>query len=477
MRAMGSWNGPKMDDAPAGDYFEFLDRKAQLEGMHGFEPLWLPDCLFDFQRALVDWSLRKGRAANLSDCGLGKSVMELTWAENVYRKTGKPVLIVTPLAVAAQTVHEAEKFGMAAAVSRDGSLPDSITVTNYERLHLFDPSKLGGVVCDESSAIKNFDGVRRAIVTELMRKLPYRLLATATAAPNDYVELGTSSEALGYLGHMDMLGRFFVNAMNNSNTKGAYRGQRRDAGLKWRFKGHAEQHFWRWVCSWARACRKPSDIGFSDDRFKLTELVEQVHIVKAKRLAPGMLFELPAEGLHEQREEQRRTIVERCERAAALINAHNEPAVAWCHLNDEGRMLSKLIPGAIEIKGADEPERKEELFDEFGSGRARVLIIKPKIGAWGLNWQHCAHMTWFPSHSFEQYYQAVRRCWRFGQTRNVHVDIVTTEGGLLTQENLQRKAAQADEMFTSLVAHMNNAMAIDRSSTFNTKTEIPAWLS
>lgn len=457
-------------------YDSFLDCKAQLEGMHGFEPFEIPRLAMDFQSDLIAWSLRKGRAAIWADCGLGKSLMELAWAANVHQKTGKPVLVATPLAVSSQMASEARKFWLDAAVSRDGQLKAPIVITNYERLHLFNANDLGGFVCDESSAIKNFDGVRRAVVTDLMRKLPYRLLATATAAPNDYIEVGTSSEALGYLGHMDMLGRFFVNNMNNANTKGAYRGQKEDAGLKWRFKGHSEMHFWRWVCSWARAVRKPSDLGYADDRFVLPPLREVAHIVKAKRLAPGMLFELPAEGLHEQREESRRTMEERCERAAALVMAHNEPAVMWCHLNTEGELLRKLVPGSIEIKGSDEPERKEELFEEFGQRRARVLVIKPKIGAWGLNWQHCAHMTWFPSHSFEQYYQAVRRCWRFGQTRPVTVDIVTTEGGMLVQENLQRKAKQADTMFASLVEHMNNALAIERSQNFNAKTEVPSWL-
>lgn len=476
MRAFSTQYAEQLGEASM-PYESFLDHKAQLEGMHGFEPLWLPSFLFDFQAALVDYALRKGRAAIFADCGLGKTAMQLAWAENVARKTNSPVLVITPLAVSQQTIEEAAKFGIEARISRDGSLKSGINVTNYERLHMFDPATIGGVVCDESSAIKSFNGVRRALVTDLMRKVKYRLLSTATAAPNDYIELGTSSEALGYLGHMDMLGRFFVNDMNNSNTKGAYRGQKRDAGMKWRFKGHAEDHFWRWVCSWARACRRPSDLGFDDTRFKLPDLVEREHLVRANKLAPGMLFDLPPEGLHEEREEQRRTIIERCERVAALVNGTGKPAVAWCHLNDEGKALRDMIPDAIEIKGQDEPERKEELFHAFASGQARVLIIKPKIGAWGLNWQHCAHMTFFPSHSFEQYYQAVRRCWRFGQTQPVTVDIVTTEAGMGVQENLQRKARQADEMFSALVRHMNNAMAIERTHHYTQKAEVPQWLS
>lgn len=477
MKAQHSTYADASDAAPLDSYAAFLDRKAQLDGMHGFEPVWMPDFLFDFQRALVEWNLRKGRTATFADCGLGKTAMELVWAQNIVQRENSPVLLITPLAVSQQTMEEAHKFGIEAHVSRDGAVRPGINITNYERLHLFTASDFAGIVCDESSAIKSFDGVRRAIVTDLMRKVKYRLLATATAAPNDFIELGTSSEALGYLGHMDMLGRFFVNDMNNSNTKGAYRGQKREAGLKWRFKGHAEEHFWRWVCSWARACRRPSDLGFSDERFILPPLEEREHIVKARKLAPGMLFELPAEGLHEEREEQRRTVTERCERVADLVNGTGKPAVVWCHLNDEGKLLSKLIPGSVEVKGADTPEEKEETFVAFARGDVRVLITKPKIGAWGLNWQHCAHMTFFPSHSFEQYYQSVRRCWRFGQKQPVRVDIVTTESGHGVQENLQRKARQADEMFAALSQNMNNSLNIARSSSFNTPTEVPQWLS
>lgn len=239
-------------------YASFLARKAQLDDQAGFEPEWMPDFLFPFQAALVEWAVRQGRAALFADCGLGKTPMQLVWAENVRQRTGKPVLIAAPLAVTFQVETEAQKFGVDANVSRDGRVAAGITVTNYDRLHHFDPSQFGGVVCDESSAIKAFDGGRRALVTDFLRKLPYRLLCTATAAPNDYLELGTSSEALGYLGYMDMLSRFFVN--DGKVPHGHIR-----RGPAWRFKGHAEQPFWRWVSSWARAMRRPSDLGFSDD--------------------------------------------------------------------------------------------------------------------------------------------------------------------------------------------------------------------
>jgi hypothetical protein len=404
--------------------------------------------------------------------------MQLVWAENVRRHTGKPVLILTPLAVAAQTVGEAAKFGIEAGISRDGRVAGPITVTNYQRLHHFDRTAFGGVVCDESSALKAFDGETRKLVTEFLRPLPYRLLATATAAPNDYIELGTSSEALGELGYMDMLGRFFKNDQNNTVKGQRYRWSKVGTfgNVRWRFKGHAEEAFWRWVASWARAMRKPSDRGFDDDGDILPDLIHREHVVEPRNAREGTLFaDLPAVGLDEEREEQRRTLTERCEQVAALV-AHDRPAVVWCHLNDEGDRLARLIPDAVQVKGSDSLEAKEEALVAFSRGEVRVLVTKPKIGAWGLNWQHANHMTFFPSHSYEQYYQAVRRMWRFGQTRPVTVDIVTTPGGHEALANLQRKANQADRMFTSLVAHMNDAVRIDRGREFTEAAAIPAWL-
>lgn len=453
-------------------YSEFLDRKAQLEGDHGFAPVWMPEFLFDFQQSLVEWALRKGRAAIFADCGLGKTIMELVWAENVVRHTGGSVLLLTPMAVAHQIEREAERFGIRAAVSRDGTPRAGITITNYEKLHLFDAARFVGVACDESSILKGYRGATRGAITAFMRKHAYRLLASATAAPNDYIELGTSSEALGYLGHMDMLNRFFKNDLNNS-AQGRMRGE----VIKWRLKGHAELPFWRWVCSWARAVRRPSDLGFDDARFVLPPLIEREHLVDHTDPAEGMLFALPAVGLKEQREERRRTLVERCERVAGLVNGTGQPALVWCHLNDEGDQLEKLIPDAQQVSGSDSDDRKEEKLTAFADGSVRVLITKPSIGAWGLNYQHCNHITFFPSHSYEQYYQGVRRCWRFGQQRPVTVDIVTTEGDRGVLANLQRKAAQADRMFSNLVAEMNAAMAIDRAARFDSHMEVPAWLS
>ena len=460
-------------------YRSFLDSKLQNGALHGFKPTFLPSCLFDFQGALAEWNCFKGRSADFADCGLGKTLIQLVWGQNVVEHTNRPVLDLTPLAVSSQTVREAEKFGIEATRSVDGKPGRGITVTNYEKLHLFNPADYAGVILDESSILKSFDGQRRSAITEFMRTIPYRLLCTATAAPNDYIELGTSSEALGELGHIDMLNRFFKNDRNTSDTRQIVRkapgmGGPQSAG--WRFKGHAEMAFWRYVCSWARACRRPSDLGFADERFILTRLIEREHIVETKTLAPGKLFATSATNMREEREERRRTITERCEKAADLTFDTKQPYVIWCHLNDEGNLLEKLCKGAVQVKGGDSDETKEEAYQAFASGQIRGIITKPKIGAWGLNWQHCAHVVTFASHSFEQYYQAVRRCWRFGQTRDVVVDLVATEGEQGIKDNMRRKSDQADRMFSRLVEHMNEAQQLKSSMPYETPVEVPAWL-
>jgi len=452
------------------NYFEFLEARGQRGSDSGFDPVFMPEFLFDFQKRVVDWAVRKGRGAVFADCGLGKTAMGLTWAQNVVQKTNKPVLYLTPLAVGAQTVAEAHKFGLEAHQSKDGGLINGVVVANYERLHYFNPSDFAGVVCDESSILKSFSGATKGAVTAFMRQVPYRLLQTATAAPNDYIELGTSSEALGYLGYMDMLNKLFKNDLNNS-AQGRMRGE----VVKWRLKGHAELPFWRWVCSWAIAIRRPSDLGFDDSRFVLPPLNEVEHLIDTENFRDGMLFALPAIGLAEQREERRNTVKERCEKIAELV-ATNKPALVWCHLNEEGDLLEKLIPDCVQVSGSDSDDRKESKLEDFVNQRARVLVTKPKIGAWGLNFQHCSHVTFFPSHSFEQYYQAVRRCWRFGQKNAVKVDIVTTEGERGVMKNLQRKADQADAMFSRLVAEMNNAQAVVRAQRGSNEMEIPVWL-
>ena len=507
----------KVADAPSvlgwavSDYHEFIHRKSQLDGAFGFEPLWMPDFLFPFQAALDEWAIRRGRAAIFADTGMGKTIVQLVWAENVVHHTNGRVLILTPIAVGAQTVAEGERFGVQVTRTRDGKgiAGAGIYVTNYEQLHRYDPADFVGLVCDESSILKHHTGATQKAVTRFASKLPYRLLATATAAPNDYTELGTSSEALGEMGCTEMLARFFkfdengrgariedvkaaraANAIGKGEGKinsGMFRPQKGGDTFaklayrvaqniaKWRLKGHAETAFWKWIASWARACRRPSDLGFSDEGYQLPTLTEREHVVIAKTLPDGMLFARPAFGLSEEREERRRTLSDRVERVAELVD-HGKMAIVWCHLNAEGDALEQAIPGAVQVAGSDSEEVKEERLMAFARGEIRVLVSKAKIAGFGMNFQKCAHVVTFATHSYEQHYQSIRRCWRYGQTQPVTVDIVSTEGEANVAENMKRKAAMAARMFEELVKHMNASLRIERAIYQEVPAEVPSWL-
>jgi hypothetical protein len=445
------------------DYELFLEGKMHTTGDYGFDPVWMPDMLFPFQAACVEWACRKGRAALFEDCGLGKTFQQLVWAENVARHSGGRVLILTPLAVAFQTVKEGEKIGVDVVHRRDCLHDgDGIVVTNYERLHHFVPGDFAGVVCDESSILKNYAGKTRDEITKFIRHHKYRLLCTATAAPNDYTEMGTSAEALGVMRRVEMLAMFFSH--DGGETQ------------KWGIKGHAEKPFWQWVCTWARAIRRPSDMGHSDGGFSLPSLIERDHVVCAHKPLDGYLLDLPAVGLDEQRSDLRRTINERCAMAADLINAHDRPAVAWCNLNCESDRLRSMIPDSVAISGADDDDVKERAFAGFADGSIRVIVTKPSIAGFGLNWQHCAHMTFFPSHSYEQYYQCIRRCWRFGQRKPVTVDMITTEGQAHVLRNLQRKADAADIMFSRIASMMWEQIKTKERTQATRKVEVASWL-
>lgn len=448
------------------DYAAFLSGKAQLAGEFGFSPSFLHPDAYEFQNHLTEWALRQGRAAIFADCGLGKTLMQLTWAHNVARHENKPVLVLSPLSVSMQTVTEADKFGFDCARSYGGAPKTEIVTANYEKIDKFDPDDFGGVVCDESSILKNFDGKRRGQITEFMRRAKYRLLCTATAAPNDYLELGTSAEALGHMGHVDMLGTFFKNDKDSIDPG--------FIGSAWRFKRHAEHDFWRWVCSWSRACRRPSDLGFDDGPFILPALQEVEHVIESPPLE-GALIPMKAVTLDEQRAERKATIRERCERAAELLD-HDDFGVAWCQYNAEADLLTQLIPGAVQVSGADADERKEEVFLGFSRGEIKKIVTKPKIAAFGMNWQHCAHMTYFPDHSFEQYYQATRRFWRFGQKRQVRIDNIVSESNRDVSRNLRRKADACAVMFDKIVSNMNDALRMRSIRQHETKAEVPSWL-
>lgn len=450
------------------DYRQFVESKTHLAGQFGFDPVYENPACHDFQNYLIDWALRQGRGATFADCGLGKTLMQLVWAENVYRKTNKPVLILAPLSVSSQTVEEAEKFGIEAHRSSDGKFPagKGIITTNYERLHYFDADDFSGVVCDESSILKNFDGAIRASITRFMRKVKYRSLYTATPSPNDYTELGTSSEALGDMAYMDMLQTFFRS--NDDTLHPAHMGQ------QWRFKGHAEPHFWRWVASWARAVRKPSDLGFDDAGWDLPPLIEDRHEVASSPL-DGQLFAMPVHGLPNERAERKATIQERCELAAELLSGH-DCGVAWCHFNAEAELMAHLLPGGVNLSGADKDEAKEEKFNAFRKGEIKFLVTKPKIAALGVNWQHCAATTYFDDYSYEQYYQAVRRFWRFGQTRPVQVYQVGTSSLKNVAASRARKAEAAKEMFRQMMDHMTAAQKHKRIFTETEDVHRPSWI-
>jgi hypothetical protein len=450
------------------DYRAFVRAKSQLDGAFGFKASFQHPAAYDFQQALVEWAVEQGRAALFADCGLGKTLMQLAWGHNVNRESNRPVLLLAPLMVSVQAVEEGEKFGFDVERSLDGTFSGraGIVTTNYERLDRFDPHQFAGVICDESSILKNFDGATKGALTEFMRLIKYRLLCSATPSPNDYIELGTSSEALGQLGYMDMLGMFFTS--NEDSLHPAW------IGSQWRFKSHAESSFWRWVCSWARAIRKPSDMGFDDGPFVLPALLEREHLVKSPTL-PGNLFALPTQGLTEEREERRATIDARCVLAAEAL-ADATQAVAWCHLNAEATALLEVMPGAVQVQGSDADERKIEVFQAFKAGEIARLVTKPKIAAFGLNWQHCNRMSYFADHSFEQYYQAVRRMLRFGQARAVGVDIIASESLAGVVRNQRRKAAATEQMFARMVAAMTDALSVDRFSQHRQVQELPSWL-
>jgi len=443
------------------NYKSFLQTKGIRNSLQGFKPLWMPDFLYDFQGKLTDWSIRKGKAALFEDCGLGKSIQQLVWSENIVRKTNGNVLILTPLSVSCQTVEEAEKFGMKAHRTQKGKVYKGINITNYERLDHYNPNDFNGLVCDESSILKNFDGETRKAVTKFMRKIDYRLLCSATPAPNDFVELGTSAEALGEMTRKQMLGMFFTH--NGSDTS------------QWVLKGHAKKRFWQWVSTWARAIRKPSDLGFDDTMFILPPLNYHKHTIKSNH-KENSLIPSPAVGLHEQRAEKRRTLIARCKKVASLV-PENKPCLIWCHLNDEGDLLEKLIPDAIQVSGRDTDNSKEEKLMGFSKGNIRILITKPKIGGFGMNWQHCSTMTFFPSHSHEQFYQASRRCWRFGQKNKVDCHLVASDRESIIMHNMLRKERQAVEMYDGIIREMSEfQLGKKEVKTRMIKMEIPKWL-
>ena len=454
------------------NYEEFLHTKMQSAGNFGFKAVRIPESAFDFQAYIIDKSLHKGRCANFLDTGTGKTLIQLSIADNIVRKTNKRVLILTPLAVAFQFVKEAQDRGITDDIeySKDGKFTKNIILTNYERLHYFDAKDFECVILDESSILKNFDGAIKREVTEFMRKTTYRFLSTATPSPNDYVELGTSSETLGYMGYVDMLTRFFKTNKGSVDV--------RHSGEEWYLKPHAEKDFWRWVKGWSITMRRPSDLGFSDERFALPELNEAQTVVSNKNLISKdgqmQMFNRPALTFAEIKQEVRNTIKERCEKAVEIACEH-DTSVYWVNLNDEASIISDIDPTAYEIRGSMDLDKKEELLIAFSNGEIKKLITKTSITAFGLNWQHCNHTTYFPTYSYEQYYQAIRRFWRFGQLRPVVVDLILSDGQTRIMDALQAKRIKAEQMFENLTNNVNDILEIEEKQITNNIT-LPKFL-
>lgn len=455
------------------EYAAFLAGKGPRVSMTGFDvpAPTLPAGLFDWQQQIVRWALRRGRAALFCDTGMGKTALQLSWAQQVHMQTGGDVLVLAPLAVTAQTVREAAKFGIGPVrVCRSGEeVQPGITVANYEMLHHFDPTRFIGMVADESSILKNYMGVTKRHLTEAFAQTPYRLCCTATPAPNDHMEIGNHAEFLGIMPANEMLSRWFI---NDTTQMGTYR-----------LKGHAVGPFWEWVASWAVSCRRPSDLGYSDDGFVLPPLhMEQVTVdVDLREGADGTLFRMPllnATGVHR---EMRLTAESRAQAVAEAVNASADAWVVWCSTNYEADELVARIPDALEVRGSESPEAKEQKILDFIEGRARVVISKPTIFGFGLNLQHCHNVAFVGlSYSMEQFYQAIRRCYRFGQQFPVRVVVVAaaTEGAILT--TVQRKLQLHEQMMDGMVAAASRLslradLQLDRYVP-HAPMIVPAWL-
>lgn len=454
-------------------YHDFLKRKRIADPSTGIQEVrGLTDFLKPHQRDIVKWALRRGRAAVFAGTGLGKTLMELSWAEKVSEYTRKPVLLYAPLAVAEQHISEAGKFNIGANIV-SFTHDEGIGVTNYQKIDHFDMSKFGGVVLDESSILKSTDGKYRTRLISECASIPFRLAATATPAPNDFMELGNHAEFLSVMSYTDMLATFFTH--DGGDTQ------------KWRLKGHAETEFWKWMASWAVMLRNPSDLGYPNDGYDLPPLNYVQHTVSvdyAPSMDTGLLFPMEARTLQERISARRDSVEERVALAAS-ITPDDRPFVWWCNLNSEADALAKAIHGSVNLQGSDKDDEKRRKLVDFSEGRIRVMITKPSIAGFGMNWQHCADTGFVGlNDSFEQVYQAIRRFWRFGQTKPVNVHFIASEMEGATVANIKRKEADADRMAASMVMHMADLSSAEiRGSVRDTPDynptipmKIPAWL-
>jgi superfamily II DNA or RNA helicase len=460
---------PKGDSTSIQEYRAFIASRAPAAKMQGFDPAPINAAAKTHQRAALDFALRRGKSAAFLDTGLGKSFIELEFARQCAEETGKPSLILTPLAVAGQMIREGQKFGIDARQIREqNEVGAGVMVANYERLPKLDPASFGAVILDESSILKSFAGRTRNLLMDAFADTPYKLAATATPSPNDHTELGNHAEFLGVMRQQEMLSKWFI---NDTST----------ASQDWRLKGHAADDFWRWVASWARCATMPSDLGGDDAGYILPEIDRRMHEVEADRTqgAQGLLFRIPEMSATSFHNEKRLTLAQRCDLAAELAT-HDAPVTVWCETNEESERLAKMIPDAREVRGDQAPEQKEDLLLGFATGAFRVIVTKPKLAGFGVNWQHCAHAVFASiSFSYEQHYQAVRRSHRFGQSQRVRNDIVISDTERSIWDAINIKGKKHDEM----KRRMSDAM---RAAQSESQTRIkydrpldlafPAWL-
>jgi len=459
------------------NYHDFLKTKEIKSDSVGFEPTSNNPALFDWQSDIVRWALMKGRSAIFADCGLGKTAMQLQWAAQVSAHTGKPVLICAPLAVAVQTQREGIKFSVPVTVCRKQcDVQPGVNITNYEMLSHFEADRFSGVVLDESSILKDATSSTRKMLAEMFRDTPFKLCCTATPSPNDYMELGTHSDFLGIMTQPEMLSTFFCHDGGNTS--------------KWRLKGHAETKFFEWVASWACCITNPADLGYDGSAFILPELNIVEIVTKSDNIEDDsgqmLLFAETVKTLNERRAARRNSMGDRVRAAADIANSTKEQVLVWCDLNAESEALTGAINGAVEVRGSQTPEYKEKAMNGFTDGTNRVLVSKPSIAGWGMNWQQCNTMIFVGlSDSFEAYYQAMRRCWRFGQTRPVTVYIIISEAEGCVKQNIERKQADAQRMTQELVKFTKDILAAEirhtvRMSESYITTErmvIPAWIA
>lgn len=438
------------------EYDDFVKAKRRSEVATGHAPGDLNEHLFDFQHAIVSWAVRRGRAAIFADTGLGKTLMQLSWADEVASHTKGIVVILAPLAVSEQTIEQGKTFGIEVTRIPHGESPSApgIWITNYERIGALNFSELHGIVLDESSILKSHNGKTRTAIIESCQSIPYRLSCTATPSPNDFDELGNQCEFLGVMTRTEMLATYFINDAGDTGT--------------WILKGWGQSRFWEWMGSWAVVLRSPADIGFDGSRYDLPKLQYHEHVVETDTIGDE-LFSRPAMGLAERRKAQRDSIQSRCKALADIVNAEpNEPWLIWCHLNDEADLIESLLSDSINVQGSDSPEVKTKNMMAFTHGDLRVLCSKPKICGYGMNWQHCARMAFVGlDDSFEKFYQAVRRCYRFGQKREVQVHIFTAENEGQILQNIKRKELQHHEMSANMIEHMKDIMNKELAGTSN----------